>query len=1184
MSGQKSNSITTRRGSLGIEINAPEYHSVERRIHVEQPMRLTIRLYPRRLLQQPAALPTFYTQPAWQPEPVFQPVPTLIVGLGGTGRHVLTHIKKNLLDVGFGKMPAQVRLALLDTPAQDQIVSVGDVSLTAEEIVELSADLKPLLERLRQHSDPDLSGWFPAEEYAQRLSDDELNLAYGTRQRRPLSRAMLIEDLRQGIFDEGIDILLILDCSASMGEVFQAGEERLTKLQAAKQAALSFLSQIDHLADRVGVIAFAEDAQEVAPLSNHFEQTIQAVQSISLRDETDIHHALQRAEDIFTHSNAGERPKVIILLSDGESDVQSATASAEQLRQKGIHLVCIGIGNANRALLERLASSWQEQPDAFYAADAQTLGQIYLRLARRMGQGSRVWRLLRSMASSVIDNDSLRVILVASLAGGFGSAVLADIAYLARRVGQAMGAKSISIEAYLADAAIFSRVAAPRYETLQANAFAAAREIERFQLAQGFPFKMVYDSQSGEHPVLNGSLNWRLLDNLYLFDHLPASGTDGPAQERWFDPAFSVFPMMADAICFALDNNSRTGPLRDYRRNLQGTMTSEQWARGRAVVGSMGVFRYLFPMHDLFEIFKARWAVRLLSQLLTGQPDPTTPLRAEQNLEESISQIDQHVRLFLLGYAGYEQVPCPEALKTVGRVLLEGRNILEDVKAEQGTDLAAASQMFGAYLRSALQVMLNGLSSSIWQKARAGKAGYVLAFLSRLEEDLEDAGSIFINTDLEKFTEACLNETRQTHQRLLQLLGRLNSALVDEKHRSPKPSLLHHLQAREQFLMARLHAQQDISTRKLVLEQSEIDAFLNDALTAPQPVEEGLSHFYWDENSQDGFALTLQAWKQIRLTTDADLLQPFIEELLHLAAQAGKILFEKESLPDWLKRKLTTISQREDMALQAWAASQPLLRFTPQKAAQARPALTLAARERLDWLADSLVKRLPTEQQFLPVQVADPYSLLILQTIDVVPGDALESWNENRQVYNRWYGLTETGQRDPYAEPTAVFHAESVSLRWEARLPQLLRQTPRLFVPLLVTALESSPRARLFALAFASGWMQVRERILSILPPGLPPVQVELPDLSNFSRRPSPYVTGMVYFEQQATLEQIQTIEQALQTVNLDFWRRWTTPDWNRNDWAAAVLATDSPDAADFVAYTAMLVRNEFLKRSQNRS
>ncbi len=1162
MNKQSRRSIKTKAGKLHIEASAPGYHNAQRSVRVTGSMRLTLRLYPRREPQQPTQ-PGRINPSIWQPGPIFKPAPTLIVGLGGTGRHVLTYVKKNLLDIGFGTMPAQVRLAVIDTP--DQTVSIGGVSLTAEETLELDADLKPLVERLRRDPDPDLSDWFPASEYA-RLSNDELNLAFGSRQRRPLSRAMIIEDLRQGIFDEGIDILLLIDCSPSMEESAGRG---LTRLQAAQQAALSFLSQTDRLADRVGVITFGAESQELVSLSRPSEQIVQAIQSIVIRGGTDIACALRLAGDIFTRNSIDHRMKVALLLSDGESEAEPAIAAAKSLKDQGVHLITIGIGDVGQELLARLASQWQGQPDTFYATDADALRHIYLRLARRIGRGSRVWRLLHSIASSVIYGEHFRVILVTSLAGGFGGAILADVAYLLRRIGQNTGVKNISIEAYLVEASIFERVAAERYQVLQANAFAAMREIERFQLAQGFPFRMAYDSRRGDDPVLNGIINWRLLDNIYLFNCLPKVGSD--------DPKLSAFPMIADAVCFALDEQAHTKDWRDYRRNVQGLVTTEQWACGRAVIGSIGVARYIFPIRDLLDILRSRWATRLITCLLVGDADPTPVLKPEQNQEESVHQLNQHVLLFLLGYAGYDRVPCPLALSMVGRVLIEGPEILEGSEVTSESDKTAEDvRNFHAYLCYALEVMLNGWSID-WRKARAGKMGYVLTFLSRLEEHLSNAIATLSQTNLAAFVEGCLHVTRQVRQQLRDITARIRADLIQNTDQTVPTSLTSELQALERAAIERLTMHERIPTHTLLLKSTEIDELLAKTLNARDWIEEGLSRFYWilDPDCGPMLKLSVNEGQEVKLTEKPETVQPFAMTLLQLANQASRELLEtvQSSLLDRISH------DPENTVQSAWNVSKPLLTFDDNLAQQVSAALVLAVNRKVDQLEALLRQRLPTERQFYRVQTSDPYHLLVLQTVDAVPVHALTTWQENQNVYRRWYGLTETGQGNSYAEPTAVFRAEAISLRWEAALPRELRQRPHLFSPLLVTGLETHTRARLFALAFASSWVEIRDRTMRIRN-----ITIDLPDLSNFSRRPSPYVVGMVSFTWQAEPSQIQDIEQALQTVDLEIWRQWTKPDWKQSELVAEVLGTGLAGAEDFVVYTALVVRDEFRNRMSKRS
>jgi len=144
--------------------------------------------------------------PPVQLDPLWQVAPTLVVGVGGTGRWVLTHLKKSLSDGGFGKLPEKVRFALIDTSERETTnvyhdaagrqtgVSFAGVSLDKDEVLLLGPNLSALI---GQTNDAALAGWFPHDDY-QRLAESEKDLGQGTRQRRPLARAGLIAKLREG--------------------------------------------------------------------------------------------------------------------------------------------------------------------------------------------------------------------------------------------------------------------------------------------------------------------------------------------------------------------------------------------------------------------------------------------------------------------------------------------------------------------------------------------------------------------------------------------------------------------------------------------------------------------------------------------------------------------------------------------------------------------------------------------------------------------------------------------------------------------------------------------------------------------------------------------------------------------------------------------------------------------------
>ena len=151
----------------------------------------------------PGALPTVRLDPLWQV------APTLIIGVGGTGRWVLTHLKKALRDGGLGELPGDVRFVLLDTSEREETnvfrdhrgeavgVAFGGESLEPHEMLLMGQNLTPMIEQSQAIADAALAGWFPYDDY-RRLSEPERNLAAGTGGRRPMARAALIDRLRDG--------------------------------------------------------------------------------------------------------------------------------------------------------------------------------------------------------------------------------------------------------------------------------------------------------------------------------------------------------------------------------------------------------------------------------------------------------------------------------------------------------------------------------------------------------------------------------------------------------------------------------------------------------------------------------------------------------------------------------------------------------------------------------------------------------------------------------------------------------------------------------------------------------------------------------------------------------------------------------------------------------------------------
>lgn len=101
--------------------------------------------------------------------------PAIVIGLGGTGQQVLTFLKRELLEIGGGQMPPEVKLLAFDTASRippkggkadkDTVFRLGNVVLDeGTEYICIGADLYPLAEEIRKGKHPHLQ-WFPAEVY-----------------------------------------------------------------------------------------------------------------------------------------------------------------------------------------------------------------------------------------------------------------------------------------------------------------------------------------------------------------------------------------------------------------------------------------------------------------------------------------------------------------------------------------------------------------------------------------------------------------------------------------------------------------------------------------------------------------------------------------------------------------------------------------------------------------------------------------------------------------------------------------------------------------------------------------------------------------------------------------------------------------------------------------------------------
>jgi len=148
----------------------------------------------------------------------------------------------------------------------------------------------------------------------------------------------------QEIRQQGVDIIIALDCSRSM----TAADIQPTRLERAKREVFDLLAMLK--GDRVGLVAFAGTAFLQCPLTLDYDAFNLFLNALSPDylpvGGTDITGALATALDSFDVKSASD--KAVILITDGENTGDGEPLkAAETLKKNKVKLFCIGVGSGD---------------------------------------------------------------------------------------------------------------------------------------------------------------------------------------------------------------------------------------------------------------------------------------------------------------------------------------------------------------------------------------------------------------------------------------------------------------------------------------------------------------------------------------------------------------------------------------------------------------------------------------------------------------------------------------------------------------------------------------------------------------------------------------------------------------------------------------------------------------------
>jgi hypothetical protein len=120
--------------------------------------------------------------------------PTLVIGLGGTGKKVVTRLKTRFIE-RFGSIPERVRLMVFDIDVKEERDTLGEVEIVlvpGEEMIDLGdVPAGDIIQEVKRNRYPEMRDWFWPDVPLQ-----EANLRRGGQQNRQLGRLAFYWNLR----------------------------------------------------------------------------------------------------------------------------------------------------------------------------------------------------------------------------------------------------------------------------------------------------------------------------------------------------------------------------------------------------------------------------------------------------------------------------------------------------------------------------------------------------------------------------------------------------------------------------------------------------------------------------------------------------------------------------------------------------------------------------------------------------------------------------------------------------------------------------------------------------------------------------------------------------------------------------------------------------------------------------
>ncbi|HII15881.1 MAG TPA: VWA domain-containing protein [Nanoarchaeota archaeon] len=167
------------------------------------------------------------------------------------------------------------------------------------------------------------------------------------------------------------DVVLAIDASSSM----LAEDYKPNRLEATKTAMLIFLDNMPSSVN-VGLVSFSGAAYIHSLPTNDFEKLKESVRGIEIQKlgGTDLGTAMITSANML----AGDKPKVVALLSDGQSNIGVSVEDAlSYITDSKVMIHTIGIGTSEGGVISDIGASFKLDEDSLKLIASSTGGQYF---------------------------------------------------------------------------------------------------------------------------------------------------------------------------------------------------------------------------------------------------------------------------------------------------------------------------------------------------------------------------------------------------------------------------------------------------------------------------------------------------------------------------------------------------------------------------------------------------------------------------------------------------------------------------------------------------------------------------------------------------------------------------------------------------------------------------------------